>query len=171
MVIWLIGISGAGKTTLANMLHEHYQTCNKHSYILDGDEIRAFFDGDLGFSQAEREMNVKRILLGAYLLDRNGVTVIVANISPFEHLRELARKKIDNYHEIYLQKDLSISQKNDVKGVYAAAQGKTQLVGKEIPFDEPTHPNLVLSVDQQTPQQSFALLLKYLEGLDEHTAY
>lgn len=103
MVIWLIGISGAGKTTIGKRLEEHFNNLNIKNYLLDGDEVRDLFDRDLGYSDEEREANIKRIILGAYLLDKNDIIGIVCNIAPLEKLRALARTKIIGYNEIYLK--------------------------------------------------------------------
>lgn len=162
MLIWLIGISGAGKTTIGRRLEVHFNERGIKNYLLDGDEVRDLFDRDLGYSDADREANIKRIILGAYLLDKNDIAGIVCNISPLEHLRALARKKIPGYNEIYLKKDLSVSMKNDVKGVYKANAGKTQLVGIDATFDEPQHPDLVLEVDAMTESETFQAVLEYI---------
>lgn len=162
MIIWLIGISGAGKTTIGKMLERHFNEIGKKCYLLDGDEVRDLFDRDLGYSDADREANIKRIILGAYLLDRNDILGIICNIGPLEHLRQLARKKIAGYNEIYLKKDLNISMKNDVKGVYADNVGKTQIVGIDATFDEPETPDLVLEVDKMTVDESFEAVMDYI---------
>lgn len=162
MILWLIGISGAGKTTIGRRLEAHFNEIGVKNYLLDGDEVRDFFDRDLGYSDAEREANVKRIILGAYLLDRSGIVGIVCAISPLERMRALARRKIAGYNEIYLQKDLSISMKNDVKGVYRENAGKTQLVGIDVAFDQPRHPDLVLEVDRQTEEETYQAVLSYV---------
>lgn len=162
MVIWLIGISGAGKTTLGRKLETHLNELGKKCYLLDGDEVRDLFDRDLGYSDADREANIKRIILGAYLLDRNDIIGIICNIGPLEHLRQLARKKIAGYNEIYLKKDLQISMKNDVKGVYQENMGKTQIVGIDATFDEPRTPDLVLEVDKMTVEESYQAVLNYI---------
>lgn len=162
MIIWLIGISGAGKTTIGRRLHKHFETIGVKHDLIDGDEIRDLFDRDLGYTDADREANIKRIILGAYLLDRNDIVGIICNISPLEHLRALARKKIPGYNEIYLKKDLSISRKNDVKGMYRANEGKTPIVGIDASFDEPQHPDLVLEVDKMTEEETFQAVLDYI---------
>lgn len=162
MIIWLMGLSGAGKTTIGRMLERHFQTLGIQHYLLDGDEVRDLFDRDLGYSDAEREANVKRIILGAYLLDKNDIVGIICNISPLEHLRALARKKIAGYNEIYLKKDLEISMKNDVKGVYQENIGKTQIVGIDAAFHEPEHPDLVLEVDKMTEEETYQAVLCYI---------
>ena len=76
MIIWLIGISGAGKTTIGRKLEAHFNELGVKNYLLDGDEVRDLFDRDLGYSDAEREANIKRIILGAYLLDRNDIAYL-----------------------------------------------------------------------------------------------
>lgn len=164
MVIWLIGISGAGKTTIGRKLEQYFNEKGIKNYLLDGDEVRDLFDRDLGYSDADREANIKRIILGAYLLDRNDIVGIVCNISPLEHLRALARKKIAGYNEIYLKKDMQTSIVHDVKGVYRANMGKTPLVGINATFDEPQHPDLVLEVDQMTEEETYRAVLDYLEA-------
>jgi len=163
MILWLIGISGAGKTTIGKRLKEHFNKLGRKNYLLDGDEVRDLFDRDLGYSDADREANVKRIILGAYLLDKNDVIGIVCNISPLEHLRALARKKISGYNEIYLKKNLTNSIENDVKGVYRGNIGKTQIVGIDATFDEPLHPDLVLEVDKLTEEETFQAILNYID--------
>lgn len=162
MIIWLIGISGAGKTTIGRKLETHFEEIGKKCYLLDGDEVRDLFDRDLGYSDADREANIKRIILGAYLLDRNDIIGIICNIGPLEHLRQLARKKIAGYNEIYLKKDIQISMKNDVKGVYQENMGKTQIVGIDATFDEPQMPDLVLEVDKMTVEESYQAVLDYI---------
>lgn len=162
MIIWLIGISGAGKTTIGKKLEQHFNEIGKKCYLLDGDEVRDLFDRDLGYSDAEREANIKRIILGAYLLDKNDIIGIICNIAPLEHLRQLSRKKIAGYNEIYLKKDLNISMKNDVKGIYQENIGKTQIVGLDATFDEPQTPDLVLEVDRMTVEESYQAVVDYI---------
>ena len=161
MILWLMGISGAGKTTIGRRLKQYLDQEQIKNYLLDGDEVRDLFDRDLGYSDQEREANIKRIILGAYLLDKNDIVGIVCNISPLEHLRALARRKISGYHEIYLKKDLRTSVERDVKGVYQANMGKTQVVGIDVAFEEPQHPDLVLEVDRMSEDETYQAVLDY----------
>ena len=120
MVIWFLGISGSGKSTLGNKLKGHFDKNNIRSFLLDGDIVRDFFDNDLGYSPEERKQNIKRILLTAYALEKNGIIPIVCNISPFESLRYFAREKFQNYVQIYLHKEIKEAQNavvpDDVNG-------------------------------------------------------
>lgn len=162
MVIWLIGISGAGKTTIGRKLEEHFKAIGKKCYLLDGDEVRDLFDRDLGYSDEEREANIKRIILGAYLLDKNDIIGIICNIGPLEHLRQLARRKIAGYNEIYLKRDLNASIKNDIKGMYRENMGRTPIVGIDATFDEPRTPDLILETDRLTVTESYQAVLHYI---------
>ncbi len=162
MVIWLIGISGAGKTTIGRRLETHFEKLGKKCYVLDGDEVRDLFDRDLGYSDADREANIKRIMLGAYLLDRNDIIGIICNIGPLEHLRQLARRKIAGYNEIYLKKDMQVSMQNDVKGMYRENLGRTEIVGIDAAFDEPRTPDLTLEVDKMTVDESCQAVIDYI---------
>lgn len=161
MIIWLLGISGAGKTTLGRKLERYYKGKGLKTYLLDGDEVRDLFENDLGYTDADREANIKRIILGTYLLDRNNIIGIICNISPFQHLRDLARKKIEGYNEIYLEKDIQISMKNDVKGVYKK-NVETDIVGLGQRFDEPIHCDLRVKVDEMSEDESFEMIKRYI---------
>jgi len=164
MVVWFIGISGAGKSTLGNMLHEYYSIKGINSFIIDGDLVREFYDNDLGYSKDDRVANIKRIMLSAYVLEKNGIIPIICNISPFEELRAFARQKFEDYREIFLKKDIQIAKNNDIKGVYQENLDKTSLVGIDMVFEEPKHSDLKIAVDNENVEASFQKLIRYLEG-------
>lgn len=163
MVIWLLGISGSGKSTLGKGLKRYFGRLNKHCYLIDGDEVRGFYDRDLGYSRMDRMENIKRIILAAYVLDRNGIITIVCNISPFEKLRNFARKKIKGYIQIYLKKSIAVSQDQDVKKVYKHHKGKTPLVGIDLKFDEPRNSDLTIDVDKESARQSLQKIIDFLK--------
>jgi len=163
LVVWLIGISGAGKTTLGNKLNDYFFLQGISSFVLDGDLVRNFFDNDLGYSKDERIANIMRIMLSAKVLEQNNIIPIVCNISPFEHLRDFARFKFEDYNEIFLKKDIAIAKNLDEKGVYKKNINQTELVGLDIEFEEPKKSNLILNVDQETEIESFKKIISYLK--------
>ena len=164
MVIWLIGIPGAGKTTLGIRLEEYLKAQSKKCCLIDGDVIRKFFDNDLGYTYDERVQNIKRIILAGYILEQNGIIPIICNISPFEKLREFARKKLDSYKEIYLKKSIENSKKDDVKGLYKNNLGKTKLIGIDIPFEEPQNSDLTIEVDKLEISESIDKIISFLKN-------
>ena len=164
MIVWFIGISGAGKTTLGNKLHEYYNSKKIKSFVLDGDLIRDFYDNDLGYSKEDRIANIKRIMLSAYVLEQNGIIPIVCNISPFENLRNFAREKFNKYYEIFLQKNIEIAQSGDVKNIYKDNLHKRLIVGIDMRFEEPQQYDLLVEVDKETEEISFEKILNFLQN-------
>jgi len=164
MIIWFIGISGSGKTTLGNKVKEYLDSKMIKSYIIDGDLVREFYNNDLGYSKEDRIANIKRIMLSAYVLEQNDILPIVCNISPFEELRDFAREKFDDYHEIYLRKNIEVAKKSDVKNVYKDNINVTSLVGVDMKFEEPKQSNLIIDVDNEEIEESFQKIIKYLES-------
>jgi len=156
MVIWLLGISGSGKTTLAKELKKQFDKENKKSYIIDGDLMRDFFDRDLGYSKEERIANIKRVLISAKVLEDNGIIPIVANISPFQELRDFARNKFKHYIEIYLKRDIENITNKDF--VYS----DKNVVGVDMEFDEPTNPDLVIDTSKKDIDESLKDILKVI---------
>lgn len=164
MVIWLIGISGSGKTTLGKKLHDYFLSKHIPSFIIDGDLVRNFFDNDLSYSKEDRVSNIKRILLAASILEQNNIIPIVCNISPFEHLRDFARSKLNDYHEIYLKKNINVAKKTDIKGMYKDNIDKTKIVGFDMDFENPQKCNLILNIDDETEEISFKNIIKYIQN-------
>ena len=158
MIIWLLGISGVGKTTLAKELKRYFNKKNIKSFIIDGDYVRDFFDRDLGYSEEERKENIKRVMIAAKVLEDNGIIPIVANISPFEELREFARKKFDDYIEIYLKRDLKEIKNKDF--VYS---GKN-VVGVDLRFDEPKNADLVIDTGKNDVKDSLKMIIGVIDN-------
>jgi len=163
MVIWLIGLSGAGKTTLGNELREYCEGLGLRSFIIDGDMVRNFYDNDLGYSREDRIANIKRIMLAAHVISKSGTIAIVCNISPFEELRQFARKKLQDYVEIYLKRNVAELQQKDTKGMYRKNKGKTDIVGLEVAFDEPRHPDMTIETGKESVEQSLKRIIDFLK--------
>jgi adenylyl-sulfate kinase len=140
-VIWLTGLSGSGKSTIANELAYKLQQKGKLAYILDGDNIRMGLNRDLGFSDDDRKENIRRIAEVAKLLSDAGVIVITAFISPFREEREKAKDIIgrDNFLEVYVKADLSVCEERDPKGLYKKARAGEipMFTGIDSPYEEP----------------------------------
>jgi len=152
-VIWFTGISGSGKTTMAGMTKE---LLLKHQslpvQILDGDLVRTFFKNDLGYSRGERIENIKRIIFAASLLADNNVAVIVANIAPYIEVRDIARRTIKNYIQVYLKLSTQDARARDTKGLYQAFdQGKIRnIIGFDDPYEEPRSPDIVIDTGNRS---------------------
>ena len=164
MVIWLLGISGSGKSTLGGKLRDFFKHANKNTFLIDGDVVRKFYESELGYSREERRENIQRIIFATSALSESGVLTIVCNISPFEDMRAFARRKIKDYNEIYLKKNLETSIKTDVKKMYEKNLGHTPIVGIDIKFDEPINCDLVIDIKNKSVDDSFNKVMEYLQA-------
>ncbi|MFA0745662.1 MAG: hypothetical protein LASZOEIN_002475 [Candidatus Fervidibacter sp.] len=155
-VVWLTGLSGAGKTTIAHALAERLKAAGYKVEILDGDIVRQHFSKGLGFSKEDRIENIKRVAYVAHLLARNGVVVIVALISPYREGRNYARQLIGDFVEVYVKCPLNVLIERDVKGLYAKAlRGEIQnFTGISDPYEPPENPEVVVETDKETVDES-----------------
>ena len=160
-VIWLTGISGAGKTTLALALVADLKAKGVSVELLDGDIVRDFFENDLGYTRKERILNVKRIAFAAKLLADHGVCAVVANIAPFFEVRDFIRKKLPHYTQVYVKVSVDGARKRDVKGHYKkSSDGKlTDLIGVDDGYDEPRRADLVLDTEALSQAEAVKRLL------------
>lgn len=167
-VIWLTGLSGAGKSTIANELaHSLREMGTTKLEILDGDAVRENLSKGLGFSKEDRDTNVARIAFVAHLLVRNGIPVIVAAISPYASARDAARQRIGaGFVEVHVDCHLDELVRRDVKGLYAKALAGQldHFTGVSDPYEPPQSPDIRVSSAHQTPQESVALILATLKN-------
>jgi adenylyl-sulfate kinase len=164
LTLWLTGLSGAGKTTLAMALENYFQTANRRVERLDGDTVRQGLTRDLGFSKEDRDKNIERVTYVAKLLSRNGVIVILAFISPYREARNKARQETTNFIEVFVNAPLQTCIDRDTKGLYAKAlRGEIpQFTGISDPYEEPLHPEIIVNTHLETPQASVQHILNYL---------
>jgi bifunctional enzyme CysN/CysC len=154
--LWFTGLSGSGKSTIANLLERRLHADAKHTYILDGDNVRHGLNRDLGFTEADRVENIRRVGEVAKLLVDAGLVVIVAFISPFRAERQLARSLFDNgeFLEIFVDTPLEECERRDVKGLYAKARrGELKnFTGIDSEYEPPESPEIHLRTLGTTPE-------------------
>ena len=165
--VWLTGLPGAGKSTLAKLLGVELQQRGLPCEILDGDEIRKRLTKGLGYSKEDREENIRRIAYVAKLLSSVGGIAITAAISPYRRSREEARADIGKFVEVYVRCPIEECIRRDPKGLYAKAQrGEIpNFTGVSDPYEEPLSSEIVVRTDQQSPEDSLKHILARLEEL------
>ena len=165
--VWFTGLSGAGKTTIAERLYQVLRERELKAEILDGDVVRTNLSKGLGFSKEDRDTNIRRIGFVCKLLTRNGVVAIASAISPYRSVRDEVRADIGDFVEVYTKCPLDVLQERDVKGLYAKAiKGEiANFTGVSDPYEEPLNPEVVLETDKETEDESLAKLVAKLEEL------
>ncbi len=154
--LWLTGMSGAGKSTVSDMLMERFRAAGAKVELLDGDVVRTNLSQGLGFSREDRDTNIRRIGFVAELLSRNGVIVVVAAISPYRATREEVKAKIANFVEVFADCPIEVLASRDVKGLYKKALGGEvgNFTGISDPYEAPTNPDVVVRSDRETVEVS-----------------
>lgn len=165
IILWLTGLSGAGKTTIAQQLEHKIRGCDRPVELLDGDAIRQHLSQALGFSREDRDTNVRRVGYVANLLSRNGVIVIVSLISPYRTVRDELRATLDHFVEIYVNAPLELCEARDVKGLYAKARSSQiqSFTGIDDPYETPLNPDITCYTAAETVEESVAKIMDWLE--------
>jgi adenylylsulfate kinase len=158
--IWLTGLSGAGKTTIAQEISIRLKK-SRHIEVMDGDEIRKGLSSDLGFSKEDRNEHNKRVIFCSKLLARNGVIVVVALISPYRETRAYAKEQIQNTFEVFVKAPLEVCMERDTKGLYkkALAGEIKQFTGIDDPYEEPLEADVVVETDKEDVKESVDKIL------------
>jgi bifunctional enzyme CysN/CysC len=166
-VLWFTGLSGSGKSTVANLVEKKLLTRGKHTYILDGDNVRHGLNKDLGFTDADRVENIRRVGETAKLFVDSGLIVLVSFISPFRSERRLARSLLssDEFLEVFIDTPLEVCEARDTKGLYKKARAGEikNFTGYDSPYESPQDPELVIQTVDQTPEQSADEIIAYLD--------
>lgn len=165
-ILWFTGLSGSGKSTIANALESQLYAMDKHTYLLDGDNIRHSLNKDLGFSDADRVENIRRIGEVSRLFVDAGLIVISAFISPFYSDRQIVRSLVnkEEFIEIYIDTSLEVCEQRDPKGLYKKARkGEiAEFTGISSPYEAPKDPEIHISTSLQSVEDSVSQILEYL---------
>ncbi len=166
-ILWFTGLSGSGKTTITTALEPELKARGCKVEILDGDVVRTNLSKGLGFSQEDRDTNIRRIGFVAHLLSRNGVAVMTAAISPYRAIRDEIRAMEPNFVEVYVTAPLEVCEVRDVKGLYAKARaGEIKgFTGIDDPYEEPLNPEIICYTERETVEESVKKVLTKLEQL------
>jgi adenylyl-sulfate kinase len=154
--IWLTGLSGAGKSTISEILVERLRASGRPVELLDGDVVRTHLGKGLGFSREDRDTNVRRVGWVCQLLNRHGVDAVVAMISPYRSTRDEVRESLERFVEVYVECPLDVLVQRDVKGLYkkALAGEIEHFTGVSDPYEAPLDPEVVCRTDQgETAEQ------------------
>ena len=167
-VIWMTGLSGSGKSSIANAVEKKLLQMNRHTFILDGDNVRQGLNKDLGFTDVDRVENIRRVGHVAKLMTDAGLLVIVAFISPFRSEREMVRQMMDSneFVEVYIDTPLSVVEERDVKGLYAKARSGQikNFTGIDSPYEIPKHPDIhIKTIDLTIDEAAEQILRKIID--------
>ena len=167
-VLWFTGLSGSGKSTIANLVEKKLHALGKHTFLLDGDNVRHGLNKDLGFTEADRIENIRRVGEVAKLMTDAGLIVITAFISPFRAERDLARSLIPqgDFREVFIDTPLAEAEKRDVKGLYKKARSGAlkNFTGIDSPYETPLNPEIRVDTTRVAPEDAAELIVEALLG-------
>ncbi|HYZ86884.1 MAG TPA: adenylyl-sulfate kinase [Bryobacteraceae bacterium] len=154
--LWFTGLSGAGKSTISQIIYEKLKNAGAKVELLDGDVVRTHLSKGLGFSKEDRDTNVRRIGFVCNLLSRNGVIAIAAAISPYRDVREQIRSEIENFVEVYVHAPIEVLAERDVKGLYkkALAGELPAFTGVSDPYEPPLAPEVTIDSSTEALEES-----------------
>jgi bifunctional enzyme CysN/CysC len=167
-VIWFTGLSGSGKSTIANLLEKRLHAEGRHTYVLDGDNVRHGLNRDLGFTDVDRVENIRRVAEVSRLMVDAGLIVMVSFISPFRAERQLARERVEagEFVEVFIDTPLAEAERRDVKGLYAKARAGDlkNFTGIDSPYEAPGSPEIHIDTTAMTPEQAAEAIYVWLNN-------
>lgn len=167
-LIWFTGLSGSGKTTIANLLEKRLCNLQIHTYSLDGDNLRSGLNKDLEFSKNDRNENLRRVSEVAKLFVDAGIVVIAAFISPYLKTREEIKHIIgsEDYIEVFVNTPLEICEQRDVKGLYKRARAGEikNFTGISSPYEKPISPSIEINTTKETPEEAVNKIISFIQS-------
>ena len=168
-VLWFTGLSGSGKSTIANEVEKSLNLMNRHTFLLDGDNVRHGLNKDLGFTEADRIENIRRVGEVAKLMTDAGLIVLTAFISPFRAERKMVREMLpeDEFIEIFVDTPLAVAEERDVKGLYKKARSGQlkNFTGIDSPYEPPENPEIVVNTVEMTPAEAAEYIIRQIMPL------
>jgi bifunctional enzyme CysN/CysC len=165
-VLWFTGLSGAGKSTIANLLERRLLALGRHTYLLDGDNVRHGLNKDLGFTEADRVENIRRVAEVARLMADAGLIVLVSFISPVRAERRMARGLLEpgEFIEVFVDTPLAVAETRDPKGLYKKARrGELKnFTGLDSPYEEPEQPELRIETTLLQPEEATEAIVQFM---------
>ncbi|QYJ02248.1 sulfate adenylyltransferase subunit CysN [Thalassovita mediterranea] len=167
VMLWFTGLSGAGKSTVANLVEKRLAAMGKHTYTLDGDNVRHGLNNDLGFTDADRVENIRRVGEVSKLMLDAGLIVLVSFISPFRAERRIVRQMVEDgeFWEVFVDVPLDVAESRDVKGLYKKARAGEikNFTGIDSPYEAPTDPEIHVDANKLAPEEAAELIISRLE--------
>jgi bifunctional enzyme CysN/CysC len=167
-VVWFTGLSGAGKSTIANLVEKRLHALGRHTYLLDGDNVRHGLNKDLGFTEEDRVENIRRVAEVSKLMVDAGLIVLTAFISPFRAERRMAREMLEDgeFVEVYVETPLAVAEQRDVKGLYkkARAGDLKNFTGIDSPYEAPENAELTVDTTTLSPVEAAETIVAWLEA-------
>jgi len=168
-VLWFTGLSGSGKSTIANEVEKRLALMNRHTFLLDGDNVRHGLNKDLGFTEADRIENIRRIGEVAKLMTDAGLIVLTAFISPFRAERQIVREMMPEgeFVEVFVDTPLDVAESRDVKGLYKKARSGElkNFTGIDSPYEEPESPEIRVNTVEMTPTEAADYIIQQIMPL------
>jgi len=168
-VLWFTGLSGAGKSTIANLVEKKLFAMNRHTYLLDGDNVRHGLNRDLGFTDVDRVENIRRVGEVSKLMVDAGLIVLTAFISPFRAERQMVRELLESgeFLEVYVETPLAVAESRDVKGLYKKARkGEIKnFTGIDSPYEAPENPDIRIETTKLSAEEAAEQIVEKLEEL------